>query len=102
MLQRVQVVREDKGSTESVGGYTFFCGNGNENHNFERVFFVHKAVTSAFWRVEFNSGRKSYIVVRYRWCGIIFLNVHDPTEYKTNDKKGELLWGTRERIRSVS
>jgi hypothetical protein len=56
-LQGVQVVRWDKGSTESAGVYTFFCGNVNENHNLERGFFVHMEVISAFRRVEFVSGR---------------------------------------------
>jgi hypothetical protein len=92
----------DKGNTESAGGYTLFCGNENEARDLERGFFVHKEVISAFTRAEFITGRKSYIVLRGGWCDIIFLNVHAPTEHKTDDTKGELLWGTRDRIRSIS
>jgi hypothetical protein len=36
-------------------------------------------------RVEFVSDRRSYIILRGRWCHIIVLNVHAPTEDKTTD-----------------
>jgi len=38
-------------------------------------------------RVEFISDRKSYITVRGRWCDIIVLNVHAPTEDRSDDTK---------------
>jgi hypothetical protein len=38
-------------------------------------------------RVEFVSDRMSYIILRGRWCHIIVLNVHFPTEDKTDDVK---------------
>jgi hypothetical protein len=37
--------------------------------------------------VEFVSDRMLYVILRGRWCRIIFLNVHAPTEDKTNDVK---------------
>jgi hypothetical protein len=48
---------------------------------------VHKRIISAVKRVEFVSDRMSYIILRGRWCHIIVLNVHAPTEDKTNDEK---------------
>jgi hypothetical protein len=33
------------------------------------------------------SDRMSYIILRGRWCHIIVLNVHAPTEDKTDDVK---------------
>jgi hypothetical protein len=42
---------------------------------------------SAVKRVEFVSDRKSYIILRGRWCHIIVLNVHATTEDKTDDVK---------------
>jgi hypothetical protein len=42
---------------------------------------------SAVKRVEFVSDRMSYIILRGRWCHIIVLNVHSPTEDKTDDVK---------------
>jgi len=42
---------------------------------------------SAVRRVEFVSDRLSYIVLRGRRCGIIVLNVHAPTEEKSDDSK---------------
>jgi hypothetical protein len=42
---------------------------------------------SAVRRVEFVSDRMSYIILRGRWCYIIVLNVHAPTEHKSDDVK---------------
>jgi hypothetical protein len=47
---------------------------------------VHKRIISAVKRVEFISDRLPYII-RCLWCHIIVLNVHDPTEDKTDDVK---------------
>jgi len=41
---------------------------------------------SAEKRVEFVSDRMSYIVLRGRWCNIV-LNVHAPSEGKSDDSK---------------
>jgi exonuclease III len=48
---------------------------------------VHKRIISAVKRVEFVSDRTSYIILRGRLCHIIVLNVHAPTEDKTDDVK---------------
>jgi hypothetical protein len=48
---------------------------------------VLKRIVSAVKRVEFVSDRMSYIILRGRWCHIIALNVHAPTEDKTDDVK---------------
>jgi hypothetical protein len=45
-------------------------------------------IISAVKRVEFVSDNMSYIILRGRWCHIIVLNVHAPTEDKTDDVKG--------------
>jgi hypothetical protein len=50
-------------------------------------FFVHKRIISAVKRVEFIDDRMSYIILRGRWFRIIVLNVHAPTEDKTDDVK---------------
>jgi hypothetical protein len=42
---------------------------------------------SAVKRVEFVIDRMSYIILRGRWCNIIVLNVHAPTEEKIDDIK---------------
>ena len=46
-------------------------------------FFVHHRIISAVKRVEFDSDRMSYIVLRGCWCYIIILNVHAPSEEKS-------------------
>jgi hypothetical protein len=48
---------------------------------------MHKRIISAVNRVEFVSDRMSYIILSSRWCHIIVLNVHAPTEDKTDDVK---------------
>jgi exonuclease III len=86
-LVGVQDVRWDKGGTEPAGDYTSFYGNGNADHHLGTGFFVHKRIISAVQRVEFVSNRMSYITLRGRWCDIIVLNVHAPTEDKCDDTK---------------
>ena len=41
-------------------------------------------IVSEFKRVEFVSDRMSYVVLRGRWCNIIVLNVHAPSEEKSD------------------
>jgi hypothetical protein len=48
---------------------------------------VPKRIISAVKKVEFVSDRMSYLILRGRWCHIIVLNVHAPTEGKTVDVK---------------
>ena len=47
-------------------------------------YFVHDTIVSAVKTVEFVSNRVSYILLKGRWCNI-FLNVHAPSEEKTDD-----------------
>ena len=55
--------------------------------NWEQGLFVHHRIVSAVKRVEFVSDRVTYIVLRGRWCNIIVLNVHAPSEDKSDDSK---------------
>jgi len=55
--------------------------------NWEQDFFLQHTIASAIQRVEFVSDRMPYIVVRGRLCSIIVLNVHAPSEVKSDDSK---------------
>ena len=50
------------------------------------VFFVHQRIASAVKRVELVSNTVSCIVLSGRWCNI-FLNVHAPSEGKSDEAK---------------
>jgi hypothetical protein len=47
---------------------------------------MHKRIILAVKRIEFVSGRMSYIILRGCWCDIV-PNVHAPTEDKIDDVK---------------
>jgi hypothetical protein len=86
-LVGVQEVRWNGSGNEPAGEYTFFYGKGNEHHELGTGFFVHKRIMLAVKWLEFVSDRMSYIILRGRWYNIIVLNVHAPTEDKTDDIK---------------
>ena len=86
-LVGVQEVRWDREGTVRAGDYDFFYGKGNESHQLGTRFLVHQRIASAVKRVEFVSDRVSYIVLRGRWCNIVVLNVHAPSEEKSDESK---------------
>jgi hypothetical protein len=89
-LVGVQEVRWDKEGTVRAGDYTFLYGKGNENHQLGTRFFVHQRIVPAVKKVELVSDRMSFVVLRGRWCNIIFLNAHSLTEEKNDDSKDSL------------
>jgi hypothetical protein len=96
-LAGMQEVRWEGGGTEPAGEYTFIYRKGNENHELGTGLFVHKRIMSAVKRVEFVSDGMSYIILRGRWCHIIVLNVHAPTE-KTTDEVKDSFYEELERV----
>ena len=79
-------IRWDKGGTVRAGNYNFVYGKENENQ-LGKVFFANHRIISVVKRVEVVSDRMSYIILRGRWCNIIVLNVHAPSEEKSDDSK---------------
>ena len=48
---------------------------------------MHYRIVTAIKRAEFVSNKLSYIVLRDRWCNIIALNVHAPSEDRSENSK---------------
>jgi exonuclease III len=84
-LVGVQEVRWNGGGTERAGEYTYSMAKGMKIINQVQVFSY--IIISAVKKVEFVRDRMSYIILRGRWCNIIVLNVHTPTEDKIDDIK---------------
>ena len=84
-LVGVQEVRWDRGSTVKLGYYNFFYGKGNEKHELGSRFFIHHRIVSPVMSGEFVTDRVSYIVLRGRWCNTVVINVHVPSEEKSDD-----------------
>jgi hypothetical protein len=58
---------------------------------------VRNRIISAVERVEFISERMLYIILRGHWCDIS-LNVHAPSEDKSDDVKNSTNWREEECI----
>jgi hypothetical protein len=65
----------------------FHTERGMRIMNYVQVIFVHKRIISAVKRIEFISVKMSYKILGGPWFHIHVLNVHAPTEDKTDDVK---------------
>jgi len=79
-LVGVQEVRWDKEGEVRAGGLYSFSMEKKRKSLIGNKIFVHHRILSAVKRVEFVSDRMLYIVMRGRWCNIIVLNAHAPSE----------------------
>jgi hypothetical protein len=80
-LVGMQEVRWNIEGTERRGVYKFSMERTRKSSIWNRI-FVHHRIVPVVTRVEFVSHRGSYRVLTCRWCNIIVLNVHTPSEEK--------------------
>jgi hypothetical protein len=83
------VYRRSDGTRAALNGQRiihFVYGAGNE-YQLRIGFLVYKRIISAIRRVEFVSDRMSYIILRGCRRNIIVMNVHAPSEDKSDDVK---------------
>jgi hypothetical protein len=82
----VQELRWESSGTKLAGENIFFYGKGNGSYDLGTGFLCIREL-SEVKRVEFVSGRLSYMILRGHWCHTIVLNVHAPTGDKSYDVK---------------
>jgi len=87
LVGAMEVKWDKRGTVKNRGIIFFFNGKRNEIQQLGTGVFVRHGVVSAVKRVEYVSGKMSYIVLRSRCCNIIVLNVHAPSTEKSDDSK---------------
>jgi len=73
-----------------TGDYNIFMEKKIKIIRLGTGFFVHKRIAPTIKRAEFVSERVSYTVMRGHRCNIIVVNVHAPSEEKSDESKEEL------------
>jgi hypothetical protein len=82
-------VRWAGGGTEPAEEHTFFYGKGNENHELGIGFLCTRQSYQQLRGLNLLV-RMSYIILRGHWFHIVVLNIHAPTEDKTDDVKDNI------------
>jgi hypothetical protein len=82
-LLAVKEVRRNNGGNEPVEDFISVDGNKNANHHLGTGVLIHKQILRG---QNFFNEKMSYIILTGRWF-VIFLNVHAPTEDKSDDTK---------------
>ena len=75
-----------RGNCKSRGLYFFLWKRKRKSSAGNRIFFVRYIIILAVKSVELVRDRRSYIVLRDRWCDIVW-NVHVPSEVKGDNSK---------------
>jgi hypothetical protein len=75
----VKEFRWGEGSAVREGDYYFFYVK-RENHQIGNRIFIQHRIVSGDKKVYSVTDRVSYIVLRGRWCNIIVINLHAPSE----------------------
>jgi hypothetical protein len=89
-LVAVQEVRWDNGGSEAADDDILLYGNGYANLHLCTSLLIHHGIRTAVKRVKFISDRMSYIILRGEWCDVIVLNVHPPSQDKSDFMKNRL------------
>ncbi|XP_046986182.1 craniofacial development protein 2-like [Schistocerca americana] len=87
--------------THKEDGYTLFYGGCVDKHEFGTGFVIHNKAANSVKEFKAVNKRISYIVLGNQESDITFINVHAPTEDKTDDKKEEFYHQLEQTIEST-
>lgn len=85
----LQEIRWNDEGTIDINDTTIMYGKCNERRQFGVGFAVHKSLVQAIKQFKVINHRIAILIVKAKFFDIVFLNIHAPTEEKSQEEKEE-------------
>jgi len=85
----LQEIRWNDEGTININDTTILYGKSNERRQFGVGFAVHKSLVHTIKKFKVINCRIAFLIVNGKFFNIVFINVHAPTEEKSQDAKEE-------------